>query len=39
MSRFDVDLSRVSRSHYITGKAAINVYWPDATTGGWHRTA
>lgn len=39
MSRFDVDLSRVSRSHYITGKAAINFYWPDATTGGWHRTA
>lgn len=37
MPRFDLDLDRVSRQHYITGKAAINFPWPGATTGGWHR--
>ncbi|PSS57920.1 hypothetical protein [Pseudomonas sp. BBP2017] len=36
MPRFDVDLCRVSREHYITGKAAINFPWPETTTGGWH---
>lgn len=33
---FDLDLSRVTREHYITGKAAINFPFPDVTTGGWH---
>lgn len=33
---FDLDLSRVSREHYITGKAAINFPLPGVTTGGWH---
>ncbi|MBA1376675.1 hypothetical protein [Pseudomonas brassicacearum] len=33
---FDFDLKRVSREHYITGKAAINFPRPQTTTGGWH---
>lgn len=33
---FDFDLKRVSRDHYITGKAAINFPHPGSTTGGWH---
>lgn len=33
---FDFDLKRVSRQHYITGKAAINFPYPESTTGGWH---
>lgn len=33
---FDLDLSRVCREHYITGKAAINFPFPGVTTGGWH---
>ena len=33
---FDFDLKRVSRTHYITGKAAINFPQPGSTTGGWH---
>lgn len=33
---FDLDLSRVTREHYITGKAAINFPHPGMTTGGWH---
>lgn len=33
---FDFDLKRVSRKHYITGKAAINFPHPGSTTGGWH---
>ncbi|WP_372029880.1 hypothetical protein [Pseudomonas kurunegalensis] len=33
---FDLDLSRVSREHYITGKAAINFPSPEGVTGGWH---
>lgn len=33
---FDLDLSRVTREHYITGKAAINFQSPGVTTGGWH---
>lgn len=33
---FDFDLKRVSREHYITGKAAINFPRPETTTGGWH---
>lgn len=33
---FDLDLRRVSREHYITGKAAINFPFPGVTTGGWH---
>lgn len=33
---FDLDLKRVSREHYITGKAAINFPHPESTTGGWH---
>ncbi|UUC20531.1 hypothetical protein NOV18_08635 [Pseudomonas asiatica] len=33
---FDLDLSRVSREHYITGKAAINFPFPGVNTGGWH---
>lgn len=33
---FDFDLKRVSREHYITGKAAINFPDPDSATGGWH---
>jgi len=32
----DFDLKRVSRQHYITGKAAINFPHPGCTTGGWH---
>lgn len=32
---FDLDLSRVTREHYITGKAAINFPSNDVT-GGWH---
>jgi hypothetical protein len=32
----DFDLKRVSRQHYITGKAAINFPHPGSTTGGWH---
>jgi hypothetical protein len=35
-SRFDFDLKRVSREHYITGKAAVNFAHPESTTGGWH---
>lgn len=33
---FDIDLKRVTREHYITGKAAINFPFPGVTTGGWH---
>ncbi|WP_426203900.1 hypothetical protein [Pseudomonas sp. TWP3-1] len=33
---FDFDLKRVSRQHYITGKAAINFPLLGSTTGGWH---
>lgn len=33
---FDLDLQRVTREHYITGKAAINFPFPGVTTGGWH---
>ena len=33
---FDFDLKRVSREHYITGKAAINFPHSGSTTGGWH---
>lgn len=33
---FDFDLKRVSRRHYITGKAAINFPHPGCMTGGWH---
>ncbi|MEE4086419.1 hypothetical protein [Pseudomonas viridiflava] len=33
---FDFDLKRVSREHYITGKAAINFPHAGSTTGGWH---
>ncbi len=33
---FDFDLKRVSREHYITGKAAINFPHVESTTGGWH---
>ena len=33
---FDFDLKRVSRTHYITGKAAINFPHAGNTTGGWH---
>lgn len=33
---FDIDLKRVSRERYITGKAAINFPAPGSTTGGWH---
>ena len=33
---FDFDLKRVSRTHYITGKAAINYPHAGSTTGGWH---
>ncbi|WP_454564995.1 hypothetical protein [Pseudomonas sp. AIG] len=33
---FDFDLKRVSRRHYITGKAAINFPLPGCITGGWH---
>jgi len=33
---FDFDLKRVSRRHYITGKAAINFPHPACITGGWH---
>ena len=33
---FDFDLKRVSRTHYITGKAAINFPHPGSITGGWH---
>ena len=33
---FDFDLKRVSRTHYITGKAAINFPHAGSTTGGWH---
>ncbi|AXM95652.1 hypothetical protein ACU5P1_17215 [Pseudomonas plecoglossicida] len=36
---FDLDLTRVSRDHYITGKAAINFPIPGVTTGGWHFTS
>lgn len=32
----DFDLKRVSRQHYITGKAAINFPHPGCSTGGWH---
>lgn len=33
---FDLDLKRVARENYITGKAAINFRHPGRTTGGWH---
>lgn len=33
---FDLDLRRVSREHYITGKAAINFPSSEGVTGGWH---
>ncbi|MGO3987224.1 hypothetical protein ABI582_22970 [Pseudomonas sp. SAS7] len=37
MVPLDLDLCRVTQEHYITGKAAINFYWPGTTTGDWHR--
>ncbi|MCO7624909.1 hypothetical protein NJC08_00590 [Pseudomonas fluorescens] len=33
---FDFDLKRVSHTHYITGKAAINFPHPESNTDGWH---
>lgn len=33
---FDFNLDRVSREHYITGKAAINFPAMEDATGGWH---
>lgn len=33
---FDLDLKRVARKHYITGKAAINFPYLGSSTGGWH---
>lgn len=33
---FDFDLKRISREHYITGKAVINFPHPGSGTGGWH---
>jgi len=33
---FDFDLKRVSREHYIIGKAAINFPHAGSATGGWH---
>jgi hypothetical protein len=36
LANFDFDLARVTETHYITGKAAINFPWPGSTTGGWH---
>lgn len=36
---FDLDLQRVTREHYITGKAAINFPYPGVSTGGWHFTS
>lgn len=39
MAPLDTDFSRVTLTHYITGNAAINFPWRDATTGGWHRLA
>ena len=36
---FDLNLSRVTREHYITGKAAINFPNPGLSTGGWHVTS
>lgn len=36
MPKFDLDLSRVTYEHYVTGKAAINYPWAHATSGGWH---
>lgn len=33
---FDFDLKRVSREHYVTGKAAINFPHSGSTTVGWH---
>ncbi|MEJ3588772.1 hypothetical protein [Pseudomonas bubulae] len=35
----DLDLKRVTREHYITGKAAINFPSFGGTTGGWHSMA
>ena len=32
----DFDLKRVSREHYITGKAAVNFPYPGCSTGGGH---
>jgi hypothetical protein len=39
MRNFDLDLSRVTYEHFITGKAAINFPRPHATSGGWHYLA
>jgi hypothetical protein len=36
MTKFDLDLSRVTYRHYVTGKAAINFPHPKSSTGGWH---
>lgn len=36
MGNFDLDLSRVTYEHYITGKAAINFPRLQSSTGGWH---
>jgi len=33
---FDLNLLRVTREHYITGKAAINFPHAGVATGGWH---
>lgn len=33
---FDLNLLRVTREHYITGKAAINFPHAEVATGGWH---
>lgn len=34
--RFDFDLKRVAREHYITGQSAINFPHAGSITGGWH---
>ena len=39
MRNFDLDLSRVTYEHFITGKAAINFPRPHITSGGWHYLA
>lgn len=39
MPKFDIDLSRVTYDHYITGKADTNFPRPHATLGGWHYLA
>lgn len=36
LKAFDLNLQRVTREHYITGKTAINFPDIESTTGGWH---